>query len=600
MKQEESQNVEYKASWDDKCIAWICGYANAKGGTMYIGIDDKTKQPIGLNNPKKLMEDIPNKIRNATGIVADVALLRIQGKDVISVTVESSEYPICYHGKFYYRTGSVNMELTGIALTRFVLEKAKKGWDEVETFGGYMKDKHKFTALVAEMYKKRGIEMTDNDFVSFGLAFPDGKLTNTGALFADDCPLTHSRVFCTRWNGLTMAAKEMDIIDTQEYSGGLLTIMQYAEDFVRLNSRHSWHKLPSTRLEFDEYPNRAVHEAIVNAFIHRDYIITGSEVHIDIFDDRLEITSPGEMPLEKKLEEYDVHNIPSVRRNKLIADMCERLQITERRGSGFKKIFEDYEKISINPAKRMPKLEGKSYYFRITLPNLMYGFSNRQLIDYGENRENSKEIFPDLPKVTPSLIKPSEAILDDIQRRILRTLKGKVMSTSQLALTVGISRPQNLRRRYLRLLIDMGLIEYTLKNTPNSRLQKYRLTVRGFSLNEKFIKFESLNGEDNESINGLANDTAYTTNGGADTINGGASGGVNTTNGGINEALNKEVNFLYKVIIIHPGKRANELSRLTNKGLRTIERNIQILKKHGKIEYRGAPKSGGYYAIKEK
>lgn len=91
MKQEESQNVEYKASWDDKCIAWICGYANAKGGTMYIGIDDKTKQPIGLNNPKKLMEDIPNKIRNATGIVADVALLRIQGKDVISVTVESSE-----------------------------------------------------------------------------------------------------------------------------------------------------------------------------------------------------------------------------------------------------------------------------------------------------------------------------------------------------------------------------------------------------------------------------------------------------------------------------------------------------------------------------
>ena len=266
-----------------------------------------------------------------------------------------------------------------------------------------------------------------------------------------------------------MAAGVMDAKDNQEYSGGILSILKYAEDFVRVNSRHAWHKLARSRAEFVEYPERAVHEALVNAFIHRDYLVTGSEVHVDMFDDRLEITSPGGMPGERKIEDFDVRNIPSIRRNPLLADMCERLRIMERRGSGFKKIFEDYSKIYANLGNRLPILESHDAYFRITFPNLLYGFSDEQLIS----------MPPVVPPVVPPVEKPSETLIGEVQRKVLIVLGNGIMSTSELAQSVGISQPKDMRRRYLRLLLDMHFIEYTLPQKPNSRLQKYSLTEKG-------------------------------------------------------------------------------------------------------------------------
>ena len=88
--------------------------------------------------------------------------------------------------------------------------------------------------MSARYLKERKIKLEDADFESFGLAFADGRLTNAGALFADDCQLYHSRVFCTRWNGCDMAAGVMDAKDNQEYSGGILSMLKYAEDFVRV------------------------------------------------------------------------------------------------------------------------------------------------------------------------------------------------------------------------------------------------------------------------------------------------------------------------------------------------------------------------------
>lgn len=194
MKREENQTIEYKESWHDKYLAWICGYANAQGGTIYFGIEDGTKKPIGVKDANSLMESIPNKIRDTMGIVADVVLLRKNGKDVIRVKVKKSVFPVCYHGEYHYRTGAVKMVLTGAALTQFLLEKSGLDWDAAPTFSGFKKDEHAFTALAARYKKERKTKLTDTDFESFGLALSDGRLTNTGALLADDCPLRHSRI----------------------------------------------------------------------------------------------------------------------------------------------------------------------------------------------------------------------------------------------------------------------------------------------------------------------------------------------------------------------------------------------------------------------
>ena len=113
----ESQNIEYKQSWRDEYLKWICGFANAQGGTIYIGIDDDGKV-CGIENAKRLMEDIPNKIVTTMGIVVDVNLYEQEELEYIEAVIEPSNIPINYKGKYYYRSGSTMQELRGPALHR--------------------------------------------------------------------------------------------------------------------------------------------------------------------------------------------------------------------------------------------------------------------------------------------------------------------------------------------------------------------------------------------------------------------------------------------------------------------------------------------------
>ena len=126
----ESQNIEWKSTWRDEYIKWICGFANATGGTLEIGKDD-TGIVVGLADAKMLMEDLPNKIRNILGIIVDVNLHSEKGKDWISIEVEPYPYPVSYKGQYHYRSGSTKQELTGAALDKFLLQKQGKRWDSV-------------------------------------------------------------------------------------------------------------------------------------------------------------------------------------------------------------------------------------------------------------------------------------------------------------------------------------------------------------------------------------------------------------------------------------------------------------------------------------
>ena len=130
IKARERQNVEYKSSWHDKYLEWICGFANAQGAVMYFGVNDD-HEIIGLDNVDRLMEDIPNKIVTTMGIVVDVNLHEQDGLEYIEVVIEPSNIPINYKGKYYYRSGSTMQELRGPALQQFVLKKMGRSWDDV-------------------------------------------------------------------------------------------------------------------------------------------------------------------------------------------------------------------------------------------------------------------------------------------------------------------------------------------------------------------------------------------------------------------------------------------------------------------------------------
>ena len=126
----ESQNIEYKESWRDEYLKWVCGFANAQGGTIYIGIDD-TGNVVGVQNVKKLLEDIPNKIQSRLGIVVDVNKLTKDEKDYLEIKVKPSIFPISYHGEFHYRSGATKQQLTGIALSEFIMQKTGFRWEDV-------------------------------------------------------------------------------------------------------------------------------------------------------------------------------------------------------------------------------------------------------------------------------------------------------------------------------------------------------------------------------------------------------------------------------------------------------------------------------------
>jgi predicted HTH transcriptional regulator len=174
-----------------------------------------------------------------------------------------------------------------------------------------------------------------------------------------------------------------------------------------------WKKGLVYRVEYPDYPERAVQEAIVNALVHRDYTIIGSEVHIDIYDDRIEIVSPGGMYDGTLIQDRDIFNISSVRRNPIIADLFSRMNLMERRGSGLKKIVEAYEFEEKYNENLMPEFRSTESAFFTVLKNLNYegisvgqnvgesvGQNVGQKISPKQRRENIIELIKEDPTIT--------------------------------------------------------------------------------------------------------------------------------------------------------------------------------------------------------
>ena len=213
-----------------------------------------------------------------------------------------------------------------------MLKGSNKTFDSLVT--EYKAEDNTFVIL-ANTFKKRTTQEWNKKFlVSFGLVTNSGVLTNAGALFADDCPLWQSRLYCTRWDG----KDKSDAINDAEFTGNILLLLREAMNFVKSNTRRGWEKLPNGRKNKPDYAERAVLEAMVNHFIHRDYTVMGSEVHLDIYDDRLTITSPGGMYNGMLIQDLDIADVSSERRNPILANVMAQLDYMEKRDSGLTRI----------------------------------------------------------------------------------------------------------------------------------------------------------------------------------------------------------------------------------------------------------------------
>ena len=379
----EATECDFKVALETKkpksWLKSVSAFANGVGGTLFFGIRDD-REIIGLEDVQADAEAISRLIKERITPFPDFILVpeRENGKDLLVLTVSPGRATPYYYKadgvmEAYIRMGNESVIAPNYVLNQLLLKGMNRTYDAL--ISEYDFKDYAFSKM-REQYKTwTGNSMEDKLFESFEMRDTNGRLTNAGALLADQSPVRHSRLFCTRWNGLDKSGGMVDALDSAEYSGSLIILLNEGVGFVKRNMKTRWKKTANSRIEMPGYCERSVFEALVNALIHRDYTVLGSEVHIDIYDDRLTIHSPGGMADGTRIQERDISNVSSTRRNPVLADIFGRLGYMERKGSGFKKITETYYAAHNYRDELEPKFYSDASSFQVTLYNLNYGTS---------------------------------------------------------------------------------------------------------------------------------------------------------------------------------------------------------------------------------
>jgi ATP-dependent DNA helicase RecG len=351
----------------------------------------------------------------------------------------------------YVRIGSESVPASAQQLNELVMKGKNLTFDSLPT--EYTKDSLTFIVFEATYKKITKKTIVPKDYVSFGMSKPDGTLTYAGLLFADDCPLLQSRVFCTRWNGLTKGSVHDDALDDKEFEGDLISLLKNGSDFININSKVRWRKTPDSRIDKPDYAQRAAFEALANALMHRDYSIIGSEVHVDMYDDRLEIYSPGGMFDGSLIQELNINDVPSKRRNPYVADIFHRLDYVERRGSGLRKIREETTSLYGYTDEFAPEFFSNQSAFHVVLKNINFDL-------HGASGQDSGQVSDQVSGQDDRLSK----LLD-----FCTVARARI----EMQTFAGIASRDYFDKSCLKPLLTSGQLVMTIPDKPNSRNQKY-------------------------------------------------------------------------------------------------------------------------------
>ena len=345
MELKENQIVEFKQNWKDEYLQYISGFANAQGGTLYIGVDDKGNI-CGVKNAAALLEKLPNQINSTTGVLAEVNLLTENAKEYITIVVKPSKQPVSYRGKFYYRSGSTLQEMNGYALQDFLINKMGLSFDAFPNSRATMEDIDRDaidfflrSAVAAGRISSEVMhDTTEKILHNLNLVADDGNLTNAAVLlFAKD----PQRFFISaRFRIGRFGTSPSDLIFQDEVNGNIL---QMADRVIWL-LRSKYLKTPIRyeglhRIEDLEIPEPAMRELIYNAIVHRDY--KGTDIQMKVYDDHIWLWNEGELPAGYSTEALLKEHL-SIPRNKLIANVFYKAGFIENWGRGFDKVIKGF------------------------------------------------------------------------------------------------------------------------------------------------------------------------------------------------------------------------------------------------------------------
>ncbi len=384
----EQQNIEYKQSWHDDYLKWVCGFANAQGGVIYIGKDDNGNV-VNVADYKKLMDEIPNKIKNLMGITIEVNLNEEEGKHFIEIVIVPYSVPISLRGRYYYRSGSTKQELTGASLNEFLLKKSGKTWDDVIEPRASFEDINEKTVASFLQASENAGRLPENKGLSIPELFEKLRLTENGQLkraaiilFGKEPAKFYPNTFVKIGR---FGKDDADIRFQETEEGNLIVLLQSV--LTQLN-----HKFLTRPIEFEgmhriekgEYPVPAIREMLLNALVHRNYM--GAPIQIRVYDDKINIWNEGSLPDGLTLEALK-RSHSSRPRNPIIADVSFKGGYIDAWGRGTIKIL-DTCKLADLPEPEMKEQDGG---FIITL--FKDNLTHEILLKQGLNERQVKSVM---------------------------------------------------------------------------------------------------------------------------------------------------------------------------------------------------------------
>lgn len=414
----ETKNLEFKEQVTNTFLKSVSAFANYGTGQIKFGITDDGKA-VGVKDPTAVCLNIENKINDAIKPNPNYDLSIDKNTNIITLTVnKGNNGPYFYKSKAYKRNDSASVEVDPIELSRLILKAENRSYDSLTA-----QDQDLTFSILGHAFKRElGIKRLTNDIlITLELKNRENKYTNAGALLADE----------NSYRGIDIVrfGKNINImLDRENYEHiSLLEEYQKAIEKYRQYYQHE-EIIDAQRKKIELIPEKAFREAIANALVHRTWDVN-AQIKVSMFDDRIEITSPGGLPDGLSKEEYLAGQI-SILRNPIIAGVFFRLGIIEQFGTGVQRILSEYSNSLIQPQ------------FLI--------YSNSITIKLPVLRKSTDDLSAD-------------------EQRIYELLQDKALSTTQIANLSGFGRTKVLDK--IKQLIDKGYI-VKLGNGRSTKYQK--------------------------------------------------------------------------------------------------------------------------------
>ena len=448
----ESDKCECKSRLNrEDVVGWlksIAGFSNASGGDFYIGVEDKTNKLIGFN--RKEADNERNYFNNqvnehlsprpqmkvsfvryeANGNERFIIHVYIPESVVKPVILKYKNIPSIFMRRDGFTNGATYEEIIEMSVksrnTQFDLLLSDKKY-EAENY----KTLQEFYAL-----HNNGKELSEKVLMPMGFYNENGLLVNGAVPFGDDYQGKKTEVVCSVFSGFNKGSER--IVTVNRFHGNIIADINYMIEFVEQRMNHSMIKLDNTRKNIDAYPKRALFEGVINAVAHRDYFLDGTQIQMDMFKDRLEISSPGGFYRGEKIgKTYDLSGIISKRRNELITSVLVNCNVMEAAGTGFEKIMEEYQNVD---ETHRPYIYSSSDHFTLVLPDLTYS-------DGVEDSGVPNILFAPVPNGT---------VYDE---KVLSFCYYQAHKVSEIVSYLGVSDSTYFRKQVLENLVENQYLE---------------------------------------------------------------------------------------------------------------------------------------------